>query len=149
MKFYIIFMYLFFSMMDINIFTNGGGGIFFTYYYMISIFFLHITIWFHQCYNENTYQQFYCCLRYIFYTQLILLCFDVFSPYPENDTFGRRKCIFSHSFWPRWLKHRSSCREFNCLYIKKCFYFPSVSSKKIKQKKKIFYESIKFRKKYC
>ena len=32
-------------------------------------FFLHITILFHQCNDKNIiYQQFYCCLRSIFYT---------------------------------------------------------------------------------
>ena len=36
-------------------------------------FFWHITILFHQCNNKNTiYQQFYCCLCYIFSSQLIL-----------------------------------------------------------------------------
>ena len=52
--------------MDIKIFTNGGaeglagaGG----------FYFLHVTILFHQCNNKKIiYQQFYCCLRYIFYT---------------------------------------------------------------------------------
>ena len=32
------------------------------------IFFLLITILIHQCNDKNISQQFYCCLRYIFYT---------------------------------------------------------------------------------
>ena len=61
----------FFSTMDINFFLKGGGqeggsgvGYFFFTYYSLLIFFLHI----HQCNDKNIiYQQFYCCLRYIFY----------------------------------------------------------------------------------
>ena len=69
-----------FSMIDI-FFLNGGvqrgrpgaGG-----------FFLHITIHYFINVIINIYQQFYCCLHYIFYTQLILLCFDAFFPSPEK-----------------------------------------------------------------
>ena len=58
------------------------------------IFFLHIIILFHQCNNKNIYQQFYCCLRYIFYTGNIV----VFFTSPEKLHFGCKKCVFSHSF---------------------------------------------------
>ena len=62
--------------------------------------------------NKNiTYQQFYCCLRYIFYTYFIFLCFDVILPFPEKLTFGSKKCVFSHSFSsPRRLKQTSLYR---------------------------------------
>ena len=88
-------------------------------------------ILFHQCNNKNIiYQQFYCCLRYIFYTQLILLCFDAYFPGGKWH-FGCKKCIFSHSFWPRWLKQTSFYREFNYLDSHRFSFFrlPSVSSK--------------------
>ena len=64
-------------------------------------FFLHIAILFHQCNNKNViYQQFFCCLHYIFYTWFILLCFDMFSlpASPEKLHFGLQEFIFSHSF---------------------------------------------------
>ena len=49
--------------------------------------FCHITILFHQCNNKKIiYQEFYCCLRYIFFTSLYY-CFNVFFPSPENNTF--------------------------------------------------------------
>ena len=53
--------------MDIKIFLQlGGGG---EPDVMVKIFFLHITLLFHQCNDKNIiYQQFYSCLRYIFYT---------------------------------------------------------------------------------
>ena len=56
-----LFSYNFFFTMDIKIFLKGPEvGL---------IFFLHITILFHQCNDKNIiYQQFYCCLRYTFYT---------------------------------------------------------------------------------
>ena len=69
---------------------GGRGGL---------IFFLHITILFHQCNAKNIiYQQFYCCLRYIFYIQFILLCFVVFFASPEKLQFFYKKSIFSYSF---------------------------------------------------
>ena len=52
------------STMDIKIFTNvrGTGQ---------GLFFLHINILFYQCSNINIIdQQFYRCLRYIFYTYI-------------------------------------------------------------------------------
>ena len=55
-------------MMDIKYFTNGGAR-------GLWIFFLHITILFHQCNHKNIiYQLFYCCLHYIFYTGHIVVC---------------------------------------------------------------------------
>ena len=39
-------------------------------------FFLLISILFHQCNNENIYQQFYYYLRFIFYTLILILHFS-------------------------------------------------------------------------
>ena len=34
----------------------------------------------------------------------------------EKWHFGCKKCIFSHSFWPRWLKQTSFYRDLNYLH---------------------------------
>ena len=116
-KFYIIFTD-FFSMMNIRFLPWVDGiyvfDILLNYFINVIIKTLYISSCIVVC-----------------YILLILLCFDVFFPSPEKLTFGCTKWIFSHSFWPRWLKHASFCREFNCLYIK-------ASKKTIVWKCKIF-----------
>ena len=67
------------------------------------IFFLHISILFKQCNNKNIiYQQFLLMFRlyilHLIQIDLFLMCFL------EKLTFGWKKYIYSHSFWPRWLK---------------------------------------------
>ena len=90
------------STMDIKKFLEGGGPGGWARGWLI--FFLHITILFHQYNDKNIIcEQFYCCLHYIFYTQFILLCFEVFFPSPEKLQLFCKKSIFSYIFWPRWL----------------------------------------------
>ena len=74
------------------------------------------------------------------------MCFDMFFPSPEKLTFGCKKCIFSSSFGPRWLKHTSFCREFNCQQrrVLQKKYFPSVSIKKNNTKPQTIAKSVKF-----
>ena len=108
-KFYII--WIFFSTMNIKNFTNwvGGAGL-----RWVELIFWHISILYHQCNNKNTYQQ---VLLFTLYILLIVhICIDwyVFPFSLKSDTFGCKKCIFSPSFWNRWLKHISFCKEFNC-----------------------------------
>ena len=47
---------------------------------------------------------------------VVFLCFNLFFPSPEKLHFFCKKCIFSHSFWPRWLKQTLFYREFNYLH---------------------------------
>ena len=82
-------------------------------------FFLHITILFHQNNDKNIiYKHFssFTVVYIIYFTQIVHI--DVFFLSPEKLTFGFGKSIFSHSFWPTWLKQTSFCREFNCVYSK-------------------------------
>ena len=62
---------------------------------------------------------------------LILLCFDVFS-FSWKVRLFLQETIFSHSFWPRWLKQTSFKRKLNALHRAGIFFFvfPSVSIKK-------------------
>ena len=56
----------------------------------------------------------YCFINVIIKTYIgsfIVVCFILhivnifrFFPSPEQLHFGGKKCIISHSFWPRWLK---------------------------------------------
>ena len=85
--------------MDIKNLTNRRGGTreqapwvggFFFYiflYYLINVIIKTLYI-----------SSFCCCLHYIFYTQFILMCFDVFFSSPEKLTFCCKKCIFNHRF---------------------------------------------------
>ena len=54
-------------------------------------FFLRITILFYNFNDENIYQQFYYCLRYIFYTLCIMLCFDLVFPSPFWNLSSRNR----------------------------------------------------------
>ena len=66
-----------------------------------------------------------------------MLCFDVFFS-PEKLHFGCKKCIFSHSFWPRRLKQTSFYGELNYLQHSKnfsFFLFPSMFPVKTTQNK--------------
>ena len=64
-----------------------------------------ITILFYQCNDKNIiHQQIYCCLSYIFTHSLYYYVIMSFSLLQKSLTFGCKKCIFSYSFWPRWLK---------------------------------------------
>ena len=73
----------------------------------------------------------------IYFTQrsyYYVMCFSLFL---KSYIFGCKKCIFSHSFWPRWLKQTSFYREFNYLHSKvfrfSIFYLFPVKRKQNKQ----------------
>ena len=133
-------------MMDFAIFTNGGGagdwargG--------WNLFFWHISISFNQCNNKNIiYQQFL--LLFTLYSLLIVHT-DVFFPSREKLTFGCKKCIFSHTFWPRFFKNTSFCREFNLPIEQRSLkkYFPSVYIKKNTKPQKVHKNVIFWKKK--
>ena len=80
-------------MMGIKIFAKRGtreqarGGL---------NFFLPITILFHQCNDKNIYQQFYCCLCYIFdivYIVIFFLCFYTILQIEYNCNILYTNCI--------------------------------------------------------
>ena len=79
-------------MMDIKNFLKGWGGG--KQAGGRLNFFIHITILFYQCNDKNIYQQFYCCLRYIFYFY-VLMCFSLRL---KNDNFSARNLSSSTVF---------------------------------------------------
>ena len=99
-------------MMNIKIFTNGGGA------GVGGIFSLLITILFYQCNDKTLYISSFIVVYVIYFTHSLYCCVLVFSPFPEKLTFFCKKCIFSYSFWLIWLKQISFYRELNYLHMK-------------------------------
>ena len=114
-------------------------------------FFFNIDILFHQCNDKNIiYQQFYCCLRCIFYTEFILLYFGVFFPSPEKLQFSCKKSIFcwfymelnalqtsSRIFFLFHLFLVNKIQNITKLYIKR-----KISEKKFKYFSKFYFSKI-------
>ena len=104
--FYIFFIHFFFLWWILKFLQiRGARGFFFD---LLIYYFINIVI-------KILYSSSFIVGYVIYFRKLILLCFDVFFPSPEKWPFGRNKWIFSHSFWPKWLKQTSFYRELNYL----------------------------------
>ena len=78
---------------------------------------------------------------YVLYFTHSLYC--LFFPSPEKYTLGCKKCIFSLSFSPRWLK-QTFYREFNYLHSKCLRFFILNQFPVIKTRKKQLHKNLKF-----